>query len=56
MTFTIVTKRTNVRFFKKIGEAAVTNPDPGTVVDSDITRPERYDYYMVPQSVNQGNT
>lgn len=30
------------------------NPLPGTVVDSVITLPERYDFYMVSQNVNQG--
>lgn len=30
------------------------NPDPGTVVDSVVTRPERFDFYLVPQFVNQG--
>lgn len=31
-----------------------TNPDPGTVVDTTVTRPERMDFYLVPQFVNQG--
>ncbi|KAK8782479.1 hypothetical protein V5799_016181 [Amblyomma americanum] len=30
------------------------NPLPGTVVDSDVTRPERYDIFLVSQSVRQG--
>ncbi|KAK8757976.1 hypothetical protein V5799_004390 [Amblyomma americanum] len=32
----------------------VTNPPPGTVVDSEVTRPERYDFFLVSQSVRQG--
>ncbi|KAK8774282.1 hypothetical protein V5799_011184 [Amblyomma americanum] len=32
----------------------MTNPLPGTVVDSEVTRPERYDFFLVSQSVRQG--
>ncbi|CAD6194970.1 unnamed protein product [Caenorhabditis auriculariae] len=53
LAFIIVTKRVNMRVLK-IGTKEVTNPNPGTVVDSVVTRPERYDFYMVPQYVNQG--
>lgn len=47
--FVIVNKRLNTRIFK--GER---NPLPGTVVDDAITLPERYDFYLVSQSVRQG--
>ncbi|KAH6931918.1 hypothetical protein HPB50_001470 [Hyalomma asiaticum] len=30
------------------------NPPPGTVIDNNVTRPERYDFYLVSQSVRQG--
>ncbi|CAJ0920465.1 unnamed protein product, partial [Mesorhabditis belari] len=53
IAFILVTKKTNTRVFKQLG-ANVANPLPGTIVDSYITRPERYDFYMVPQAVNQG--
>jgi len=53
LTFTIVTKRVNMRFFVINGQSLV-NPLPGTVVDDVVTRPERFDFYMVPQFVNQG--
>lgn len=43
-----------MRVFKKVGATDLKNPEPGTVVDSVVTRPERYDFYMVPQFVNQG--
>ncbi|CAJ0573599.1 unnamed protein product, partial [Mesorhabditis spiculigera] len=51
--FILVTKKTNTRVFTASGNSAA-NPLPGTVVDNYITRPERYDFYMVPQAVNQG--
>ena len=40
LSFIIVNKRVNTRFFEKIGDT-VRNPIPGTVVDSGVTRPER---------------
>jgi len=51
--FVIVTKRVHTRYFKMDGNNIV-NPIPGTVVDDVITRPERYDFYLVPQCVRQG--
>ena len=36
------------RFFK-----GTTNPVSGTVVDDVVTLPERYDFYLVSQSVRQ---
>ena len=32
----------------------LSNPNPGTVADTEVTRPERYDFYLVSQSVRQG--
>lgn len=49
MAFIVVTKRINTRIFN--GDQ---NPPPGTVVDDVITMPERYDFYLVSQHVNQG--
>lgn len=54
LAFVIVTKKVNMRIFKGNPNSTLTNPDPGTVVDSVVTRPERYDFYLVPQYVNQG--
>ncbi|KAF1770856.1 hypothetical protein GCK72_002680 [Caenorhabditis remanei] len=55
LAFIIVTKRVNMRILKQ-GASSNTaiNPDPGTVVDTVVTRPERMDFYLVPQFVNQG--
>ncbi|XP_037960423.1 protein aubergine-like isoform X2 [Teleopsis dalmanni] len=47
--FIVVSKRLNTRLF--INNC---NPPPGTVVDDIITLPERYDFFIVSQSVRQG--
>jgi aubergine-like protein len=55
LAFIIVTKRINTRFFGKVGNTgAYENPSPGTIVDRVVTRPERYEFYLVSQSVRQG--
>lgn len=47
--FIIVNKRINTRLFH-----GSKNPAPGTIVDDIITLPERYDFYLISQSVRQG--
>ncbi|EDW76026.2 uncharacterized protein Dwil_GK14888 [Drosophila willistoni] len=49
MAFVVVAKRINTRYFVNR-----RNPVPGTVVDDVITLPERYDFFLVSQAVNQG--
>ncbi|KAF6212105.1 hypothetical protein GE061_012625 [Apolygus lucorum] len=49
LTVVLVSKKINARIFNNNH-----NPPPGTVVDDVITMPERYDFYLVSQSVNQG--
>ncbi|XP_014250883.1 piwi-like protein Siwi [Cimex lectularius] len=49
MAFIIVTKRLNTRIFHQN-----KNPPPGTVIDDCITSPEKYDFFLVSQSVRQG--
>jgi aubergine-like protein len=51
--FIVVKKRINSRFFTK-SDHGISNPPPGTVVDTDATRPEWYDFFLVSQSVRQG--
>merc|ERR1712002_1375091 len=51
-TYIIVSKRINTRFFKMAGK--LSNPPSGTVVDDVVTLPERYDFFLVSQSVRQG--
>lgn len=41
LAYIIVNKRVNTRLFKRIGTGPFLNPKPGTVVDRDITLPER---------------
>lgn len=48
-TYIVVNKRINTRLFAK-----GSNPPPGTIVDDTITLPERYDFYLISQSVRQG--
>lgn len=49
MAFIVVTKRLNTRIFHRN-----KNPPPGTVADDCITSPDKYDYFLVSQSVRQG--
>lgn len=53
LAFIVVTKRIAARFFAA-GRGGFQNPLPGTVIDNNVTRPERYDFYLVSQSVRQG--
>lgn len=50
--FIIVNKKTNTRLFAQ-NDRGFDNPRPGTVVDTAITLPERYDFFLVPTSVRQ---
>lgn len=53
--FIVVQKRVNTRLFAEvISKGQFDNPVPGTVVDHTITRPNMYDFYLIPQSVRQG--
>ncbi|XP_068460923.1 piwi-like protein 1 [Clinocottus analis] len=54
LSVVVVKKRINSRFFAAMN-GNVTNPPPGTVVDSDVTRPEWYDFYIVSQAVRNGS-
>jgi aubergine-like protein len=54
MAFVIVKKRLNTRFFRTYNGQKHSNPPPGTVVDTEVTRPEWYDFFLVSQSVRQG--
>ncbi|KHJ76617.1 hypothetical protein OESDEN_23763 [Oesophagostomum dentatum] len=40
--------------FQRNRNSHVTSPDPGTVVDSVVTKAERYNFYTLPEYVNQG--
>merc|ERR1719192_275314 len=51
--FIIVNKRINTKFIQKAASNH-TNPPSGTVVDDVVTLPERYDFFLISQSVTQG--
>ncbi|RMX60997.1 hypothetical protein pdam_00014203 [Pocillopora damicornis] len=50
----IVKKRISARIFHQTSVDALSNPPPGTVVDSVITKKQWYDFFCVSQSVRQG--
>lgn len=55
-SFIVVQKRINTRIFSAVrGTSNYENPPPGTVVDNTITRYNYKDFFLVPQSVNQGS-
>ncbi|XP_021174036.2 piwi-like protein 1 [Fundulus heteroclitus] len=54
LSVVVVKKRVSSRFFTNIG-GKLTNPPPGTVIDTEITRPEWYDFYIVSQAVRCGS-
>jgi aubergine-like protein len=51
--FVIVTKKINTRFVVP-DRARWTSPIPGTVLDNTVTLPERYEFFLVSQTVRQG--
>ncbi|CAK9832967.1 Piwi-like protein Ago3 [Anthophora retusa] len=53
LTVIIVQKRINTRLFAKCS-MGLENPPSGTVVDSYITKPAIYDFFLVSQNVRQG--
>ncbi|XP_057688756.1 piwi-like protein 1 [Corythoichthys intestinalis] len=54
MSVVVVKKRINCRLFEH-SHGKIINPPPGTVVDTEITRPEWYDFYIVSQATNFGS-
>ncbi|XP_077302628.1 argonaute 3 [Arctopsyche grandis] len=56
LTFIIVQKRHSARIFENCGpNKEVTNPSPGTVIDSMVTRKYLYDFYVVSHKTRQGS-
>jgi len=55
ITFVVVQKRHNTRFFPRQGEGdRKGNVVPGTVVDRDISHPHEFDFYLVSHEGLQG--
>ncbi|NWS11840.1 PIWL1 protein, partial [Pachyramphus minor] len=53
LTVIVVKKRVGARFFAEVG-GGLKNPPPGTVVDTVVTRPEWYDFFVVSHTVKNG--
>ncbi|XP_065103397.1 piwi-like protein 1 [Paramisgurnus dabryanus] len=53
LSVVVVKKRISSRFFARI-DGKIANPPPGTVIDTEVTRPEWYDYFIVSQAVRFG--
>ena len=51
--FLIVNKRTEAKFFE-FSNGNTNNPKEGTVIDSQVTTPNMYEFYLQPQFVNSG--
>lgn len=54
LVFILVTKRINDRFFTKINNFKLDNPDSGMIVERKVTSNDVFDYFMVAQKVTQG--
>ncbi len=55
LCYVVVSKRINTRFFTKgQRQGEYGNPFSGTTVDDVVTLPERYDFFLISQSVRQG--
>ncbi|XP_072538731.1 piwi-like protein 1 [Salminus brasiliensis] len=54
LTVVVVKKRIASRFFARI-DGKLANPPPGTVIDTEVTRPEWYDFFIVSQAVHSGS-
>jgi aubergine-like protein len=52
--YLIVNKRINTRLFQAHHGGSYNNPMPGLIVDDVVTRPERYDFFLVSQTARQG--
>ncbi|KAM6954108.1 piwi-like protein 1 [Aplochiton taeniatus] len=54
LTVVVVKKRISSRFFAQI-DGKLANPPPGTIIDTEVTRPEWYDFFIVSQAVRMGS-
>jgi len=50
----VVKKRVSARLFGKERSEQLSNPKPGSVIDTEVTRKEWYDFFLISQSVRQG--
>ncbi|XP_077154559.1 piwi-like protein 4 isoform X1 [Ranitomeya variabilis] len=54
VTVVVVRKRCTTRFFTQ-SPRGFQNPPLGTVIDSEVTRPEWYDFFLISQNARQGS-
>jgi aubergine-like protein len=54
VAFILVNRKINQRLFSHNNKQGVVNPVSGTVVGGEISQSGRFDFFMVPQFVNQG--
>ncbi len=65
LTFVVCGKRHHARFFAggaaapaagkgSAGRGGATNPPPGTVVDTGVTHPRQFDFYLVAHAAGRG--
>ena len=54
--YATINKKIHARFFMKPGAESrgLSNPRPGTIVDTDIVNQGKYEFYLMPQFVNEG--
>ena len=50
----LVNKRVSQRFFDCQNPNRLTNPMPGTIVDTDVVASDSYDFFLVSQISRQG--
>ncbi|KAM4047113.1 piwi-like protein 4 [Anomaloglossus baeobatrachus] len=54
VTVVVVRKRCTTRFFCE-SHRGLQNPPLGTIIDSEVTRPEWYDFFLISQNARQGS-
>ncbi|CAJ0946410.1 unnamed protein product [Ranitomeya imitator] len=54
VTVVVVRKRCTTRFFTQ-SQRGFQNPPLGTIIDSEVTRPEWYDFFLISQNARQGS-
>ncbi|XP_016044656.1 piwi-like protein 3 [Erinaceus europaeus] len=54
LTFIVVKKRINTRLFAKDERGMLTNPNQGTVADTEVTNRKWFDFFIVSQQVSDG--
>jgi len=54
LVFVIVNKKNDMKFFQTRDQKTMDNPTSGFCIDSQITQPGLYEFYIQPQFVNMG--